>query len=188
MNNQNKILEEALKLFSARGYDAVGTQEICEAAGVTKPTLYHYFISKRGLLQALLEHGFAPLQTELMASATYARDLTLSLEKVIRTYFDFTKAYPRFYRLQLSMAFAPTQSDSFQAADPFNKIQLRLLEKLFDEASQDHGNMSSKAAAFAATFLGMINTYISLALEQQVNLNDDLVYQAQHQFMHGIFS
>jgi len=34
----------------------------------------------------------------------------------------------------------------------------------------------------------MINTYISLALEQQVKLDDTLVYQAQHQFMHGIFS
>jgi len=188
MNNQNKILEVALDLFSARGYDAVGIQEICEAAGVTKPTLYHYFISKRGLLQALLEHGFAPLQADLLVSAAYERDLTLSLEKVIRTYFDFARAYPRFYRLQLSMAFAPTQSDSFQAIAPFNKMQLRLLEKLFGDASMDHGNMRGRDKAYAATFFGMINTYISLALEQQVELDDTLVYQAQHQFMHGIFS
>src|SRR5215211_7966667 len=56
--NRALILDRALGLFAARGYDAVGVQEIVEAAGVTKPTLYHYFGSKRGLLEALVaEHA-----------------------------------------------------------------------------------------------------------------------------------
>ncbi len=55
MDNRSTLLKCALDLFAARGYDGVGVQEIVEAAGVTKPTLYHYFGSKQGLLQALLE-------------------------------------------------------------------------------------------------------------------------------------
>ena len=43
MDNREKILNCALELFHARGYDAVGVQEIAETAGVTKPTLYYYF-------------------------------------------------------------------------------------------------------------------------------------------------
>lgn len=42
MDNREKILNCALELFHARGYDAVGVQEIAEMAGVTKPTLYYY--------------------------------------------------------------------------------------------------------------------------------------------------
>ena len=49
MDNREKILNCALELFHARGYDAVGVQEIAETAGVTKPTLYYYFRNKRGL-------------------------------------------------------------------------------------------------------------------------------------------
>ena len=54
------ILEEALKLFSNNGYEATGVQEICEQAGVTKPTLYHYFGSKQGLLDAVLLEKCSP--------------------------------------------------------------------------------------------------------------------------------
>ena len=39
VDNRERILETALELFYARGYDAVGVQEIAEKSGVTKPTL-----------------------------------------------------------------------------------------------------------------------------------------------------
>ena len=59
MDNRENILTCALELFYQRGYDAVGIQEICQAAGITKPTLYHYFGSKYGLLEVLLEREFS---------------------------------------------------------------------------------------------------------------------------------
>ena len=55
MDNREKILQCAEELFYSRGYDAAGVQEIVEMAGVTTPTLYYYFGSKRGLLEAILE-------------------------------------------------------------------------------------------------------------------------------------
>jgi AcrR family transcriptional regulator len=181
-------MDQALDLFSARGYDAVGIQEICEAANVTKPTLYHYFSSKRGLLQALLEHHFAPLLTALETSSIYEHDITFSLDKVISTYFAYANQHMTFYRWQLSMQFAPQESEPYQAVLPYSKKQFRLLERLFRQAEVDHGNMRGRSEAYAATFLGMINTYINLSYEQRLDLNADLVYRVQHQFMHGIFS
>lgn len=53
MDNRMNILQKALQLFYEKGYDAIGVQEIADAAGVTKPTLYHYFGSKYGLLEAV---------------------------------------------------------------------------------------------------------------------------------------
>ena len=43
MDNKETIMTCALDLFYARGYDGVGVQEIADAAGITKPTLYYYF-------------------------------------------------------------------------------------------------------------------------------------------------
>lgn len=39
MDNKEVLLQVALDLFHAKGYDAVGIQEIVDKAGVTKPTL-----------------------------------------------------------------------------------------------------------------------------------------------------
>jgi AcrR family transcriptional regulator len=188
MDNRSKLLESALTLFAARGYDAVGVQEIVEAAGITKPTLYHYFGSKQGVLEALLEEAFADLHAALTAAADYQHDLPLTLNRVVMAYFNYAREHRLFYRMQLSMWFAPPRSAPFIAVSQHGERQQRLLENLFSQAAKDHGNMKGRQRAYAATFLGMINTYIGLGLNGYTDLNEALVYAAVHQFMHGIYS
>src|SRR5438045_5921847 len=53
-----RILSTSLDLFAVKGYDATSVREICEAAGITKPTLYHFYGSKEGVLNALVTSGF----------------------------------------------------------------------------------------------------------------------------------
>ncbi len=188
MDNREKLLDCALTLFAGRGYDAVGIQEIVEAAGVTKPTLYHYYGSKRGLLDALLEKYFSEILAEERRAADYHGDLPLTLTKITQSYFAFARKYPYFYRLQLTMHFAPPESESNQAVTRYNLEQHRILEEMFRNAVIQHGNMRGREKAYAATLLGMINTYIGIYLGGHIQLEDGLVYKAVHQFMHGIFS
>jgi TetR/AcrR family transcriptional regulator len=63
-----------------------------------------------------------------------------------------------------------------------------VIERLFVQAVDQHGNMRGRQRAYAATLIGMINTYIGLALNEYTELDDVLIYQAVRQFMHGIFS
>jgi TetR/AcrR family transcriptional regulator len=188
MDNQVKLLDSALELFAARGYDAVGVQDIVDAAGVTKPTLYHYFHSKRGLLDALLADNFAPLIELAGQAAVYNHDLVLTLEKTARAYFEFARYNPTFYRLHLTMYFASPAGEPNQAVMDYQRRLYHMLEDLFSAAGADHGNMRGRHNLYAATFMGMVNTYIGLFLNGNIELNDRLVYQAVHQFMHGIFS
>lgn len=188
MDNRSTLLKCALDLFAARGYDGVGVQEIVEAAGVTKPTLYHYFGSKQGLLQALLESYAAPLQGALREAANYQGDLTGSLMRVAKAFFDFAQANPTYYRMQLSMWFAPKDSDPFQVIAGLNEQQYRIIEDLFFQAVRDHGNMRGRHQAYALTYIGMLNTYITLWLNGYNNLLEDQIYRVVHQFEHGIYS
>jgi TetR/AcrR family transcriptional regulator len=188
MENRPLLLARALELWSERGYDAVGVQEIVESAGVTKPTLYHYFGSKRGLLDALIDERSTGLRDSLAVAAEYRGDLVMALESVVRAYFDFAQNEAAFYRMQLGFWFAPPQSDEHAAVLSRNLGQHAALERLFEAAAADHGNMSGRHKAYAATFLGMINTYIGLWLNGYASLDDQLVYQAVHQFQHGIYS
>lgn len=188
MDNRTNILNCALQLFASKGYDGVGVQEIVDAAGVTKPTLYHYFGSKGGLLEALLAEYFDPFLISLEEAAVYRRDLPLTLNLLASSYFQFAEEKRMYYRMILSMWFAPVESVAFEVVSRLNDKQQDLLEGVFMQASRDYGYMKGRQRAYAATFLGMIHSYIGLALNGYVRLDDELVYRAVHQFMYGIFS
>ena len=188
MDNKQELLDRALELFSQRGYDAVGVREVVEAVGVTKPTLYHYFLSKRGLLDALLRREGGPMLERLLRAAIYQGDLVLTLETIARAYFRFAQENKVFYRMQMAMKFAPPESEANQAIRPFSQEQYEILEQVFTQAAEDHGNLRCRHKRYAAGFLGQINAMIGLYLNDTLELNDELAYLTVHQFMHGIFS
>ena len=145
MNTPDLILTHALELFSTRGYDAVGVQELVLAAGVTKPTLYHHFGNKEGVLGALIARDSQPLLTKLEAASHYHGDLTQNLLAVVETYLTFAATRASFYRLLSTCSLAPPESRSYGSAYPVEQQQRGLVEALFENASRDHGNMRGRA-------------------------------------------
>lgn len=63
-----RILREAERLFMAKGFAAVSTRDICIAAGVKQPSLYHHFGSKEGLYLAVAQHWFDELGIGIQAA------------------------------------------------------------------------------------------------------------------------
>ena len=55
MNTKQKILLESLRLFSQRGYDAVGVEQIAAAVGIKAPSLYKHYRSKQDIFDAIFE-------------------------------------------------------------------------------------------------------------------------------------
>jgi len=182
------LLKKALTLFAARGYDAVGVQEIVTAAGVTKPTLYHHFGNKRGLLEALLEERLAPFQQQLAVAAAYDHDLTAAITRVVHLYLDFAGGYATFFRLQRSMSYAPPDSEAFLAVSRFQQQQKKTLEQLFIAAVPDHGNLRGHHQLYALTLLGMVYNVIAHAHSEGLAMDAELAQQTVQQFMHGIFA
>jgi hypothetical protein len=86
------------------------------------------------------------------------------------------------------MQYAPVDSEPYQAISPYRLEQQQLLQSLFIQAVQDHGNMRGRHVMYSATFLGMIHTYIGEYLNGVTTLADPLTHLAVHQFSHGIYS
>ncbi len=187
-DNRARLLTVATRLFARHGYEAVGVRQLAEAAGVTKPTLYHYFGSKRGLLEALLADGFADFFVALDGAALYDYDLLAPLTAYADAYFAFAARHRDLYRLQLALWFAPPQSEAFAAIAPYTERQQRFFEAFFARAARDHGNMIGRQRPCALTFLGLLNTYAALLLNDYVQPDAAMTRHAVHQFMHGIFS
>lgn len=188
MDNRSTIFLCALKLFATRGYDAVGVLEIAKKAGITKPTLYYYYGSKSGLLESILKHYDDQLVTLISEAVVYHGDLSLALTKLVTVFFQFAKENILFYRMQLAMYFAAPESEPNQMVRYLNQTQLQLIEELFMQAANHHGNLRGRHLTFAATFIGTINTYIGFALNGYIELNEELAGKAVHQFMYGIYS
>lgn len=54
-DTRQRILDEALELFSAKGYDSVSVGEIAKAVGIKAPSLYNHFPSKQAIFDAIVE-------------------------------------------------------------------------------------------------------------------------------------
>jgi AcrR family transcriptional regulator len=51
-----ELLEAALQVFARNGYRSATLDQVAEAAGVTKGTIYHYFDTKEELLLGVIQH------------------------------------------------------------------------------------------------------------------------------------
>lgn len=63
-DTKQKILDKALELFSAQGYDAVSVGEIAKAVGIKAPSLYNHFPGKQAIFDALVEATAARYETD----------------------------------------------------------------------------------------------------------------------------
>jgi AcrR family transcriptional regulator len=68
------LVSAARALFAERGYDAVPTDEIVQAARVTRGALYHHFGGKQQLLRTVVEQLEAEMTTEVAAAPAEATD------------------------------------------------------------------------------------------------------------------
>lgn len=55
MNTKKRILDEALNLFSQKGYANVFVAEIAQAVGIKAPSLYKHYKSKQDIFNAILD-------------------------------------------------------------------------------------------------------------------------------------
>ena len=55
IHTKQKILLEALRLFSQKGYDAVSVEQIADAVGIRAPSLYKHYKGKQDIFDAIFE-------------------------------------------------------------------------------------------------------------------------------------
>ncbi|MEO7135948.1 MAG: TetR/AcrR family transcriptional regulator [Vicinamibacterales bacterium] len=100
-------MSTALNLFAVKGYDATAVREICEAAGITKPTLYHFYGSKDGVLQALVRAGFVQYRAMVDAALATPGTFRQRIKVLARSVFESASTKPRFWRFMHSVIWAP---------------------------------------------------------------------------------
>ena len=63
-DTKQRILNKALELFAAKGYDSVGVGEIAGAVGIKAPSLYNHFSGKQAIFDAIVESTAAQYEAD----------------------------------------------------------------------------------------------------------------------------
>jgi len=96
---RRRIVETAIEMFGASGYERTSTRAIARRAAVSLPALQYYFGGKEGLLRACaeyitadvrarLEPAIAQVQDALATGARSRRELLALLERVLEPFLE----------------------------------------------------------------------------------------------------
>jgi AcrR family transcriptional regulator len=96
---REEILEVATRLFAARGFPAMDVQDVADALGVGKGTVYRYFPTKRELFLAAADRAMRLLKEHIDAAAEGADDALAQIEAPVEAYLGFFAARPEFAEL-----------------------------------------------------------------------------------------
>lgn len=80
---QQEIFVAALRLFQAKGYHGASMQDLADAVGMQKASLYYYFSSKEELLVRVCERGTGAFTQELSEIVASNATATQKLQRAI---------------------------------------------------------------------------------------------------------
>ena len=171
-STRERILDAALELFVAQGYDGTSLRQIAEQLGVTKAALYYHFESKEDILRALHMrlHEFG--QNALDSAGDEPMTLELwgqLLEGVVDQMLVQRKLFLMHERNQAVLEKLHSEEHDAEHDDIQNQFRKILLDTRVPE--RDRVRM---AAAFGAAFAGLFLAGESFPDSDNAKLGDML--------------
>ena len=93
---RRRLLEEAIRLFGANGFERTSLEAVASAAGVRKQTLLYYFPAKDTLLEACVIETSQRVARELAEALDAESSASRKAETVIHTLFRLAEEWPEF--------------------------------------------------------------------------------------------
>ena len=155
-SKDEEIFTEAVRIFREKGYHATSVQDIADAVGLQKGSLYHYISSKEELLFKIFERSTGALTQELETIVASNDSPTEQLDRAIQAHLtalcehlDIYSVYLTERRVLSGRTHSRVRSEGERHA--------RLLEHIIQQgiAAKDFRAVDSKMTAHA--ILGMCN-------------------------------
>jgi AcrR family transcriptional regulator len=146
---RRRLVAAARSLFGARGYASVGTEEIVQAAGVSRGALYHQFRDKAELFAAVAEEVEKEIVERVAADAGTAGGPVDELRHGVRLFLDAC-AEPEVERIILLDAPAVLGLEGWR--DLAARYALGLVQFAL-QAAMDAGEIAPQPAAPLAHFI-----------------------------------
>jgi AcrR family transcriptional regulator len=131
--SSDRILQKALELFSTKGYEATSVREICEAAEIAKPTLYHFYGSKEGVYRAIIDGTLDTFRGHMVAAVESPGHPVDRLKRVVRLHFARVRENDQLFRFILALIHNPASSAPKTDFPRFYEGMVALVAKVVEE-------------------------------------------------------
>jgi AcrR family transcriptional regulator len=170
MTVRTRILEATAGLLAQSADADASTRAICDAAGVTAPTLYHHFGDKEGLLAAVVDFGWATfLETKRAVAAVVHDHVADDVRAGWDNHLEFARENPSFYKLMWSPTLAPN-----------SKAVREAYQMLYDRLQLGAGRGQLRVSAETASRVVLsAATGAALSLISQPDLYGDVTFATQ---------
>ncbi len=101
------ILKAAVTLFGDKGFEQTRIEELAQAAGIGKGTIYTYFKTKNEILYAFCEDGLEYIRQELLMKTDPQMPLMEKLMALFAAEFDYVNENREFGRLYIQEVVFP---------------------------------------------------------------------------------
>jgi AcrR family transcriptional regulator len=91
---EGRIMTAALRLFTRKGFQAVGIRDIAQDAGISTATLYHYMRTKEDLLLALMSDRLHRITRAAQLAIQGVEEPEAQLAALVRTHVICHALYP----------------------------------------------------------------------------------------------
>ncbi len=178
---RQRILQTALRLFAAKGYDGTTTKDLAATANVAEGTLFRYFPSKKAILIEVATSGWSEILTDLLTELSEMESYK-AVDKVMRR---------RMFRMRenndlLRVCFIEAQFHP----ELREKIQLEVIGKMTDVAEVFFQSAMDKGIyrqldpkIVAQVFLGM---FAIAGFSEETIINPDTSPRALKEMAEGI--
>lgn len=181
MTTKDKILFAALDLFSEKGYDGVGVDQIAESIGLKGPSIYRHFKGKEDILNRLIAKGTEhynesiKLNQDLKRIPASASELKeMSLKQI-----EFTMSDPMIIKFRKVISMEQFRNEIFaQLATDHNVTQIEnmysfIFEKMIENGSLKEDNPQALAVEYTypiSLFIQMSDRHPEKSAEIKANI------------------
>jgi len=162
VSTEQRLLDVALTLFAERSYAATSTREIIEAAGVSKPVLYHYYDSKESLFCRLVGDIYTASERawdEVLSRETTAAD---RLRGMIRVSFAGSARDLRIPRLMFQTHYGPTIAELREFIEIHTARRFAQIHRVMTDGVASGELRGGDASSLALVFCCLMDQHINI--------------------------
>lgn len=137
--HQNRIAEEAIKLFAKNGIESTKMDEIATAAGYGKATLYVYFENKEDIVSFISYQSMVKLREAIEAAMNKKIDTKNLFFEICCALTKLKENYPAFFDKMLQYIQVDTSNDghwlskAYEEGEAVNKLLVRFIQDGINE-------------------------------------------------------
>ena len=164
---KRRIFKTAIKLFSQKGFDNAGIEEITAVSGVAKGSLYYHFETKEEIFDTLLDSGFKLLSNSIEIKFRHRETAKEKLEAIILILIKIVVLYEEF----LTVVISNSLGESERAVKCQNAID-KFCKKISDVINEGIQNGEFKDVNAESISYYIFGTTYSTALYRIKKLKD----------------